>query len=134
MSSPLPIFHIVLQRGTHDCAIACLAGLLGKSYEDVLVASTALVPGAYREGLNNIELMRIAQSLDAKLKRYKRVDVEEDSGVLGIQLPGQVRNMHAVLLTHGLIFDPSDKGVVWEADDYLRHMKAKVIDLLEVME
>ena len=93
-----------------DCAIIALAMYLGIPYPDVLRATTKVVGDAGRQGLLVKEIRRVAKRLGTPLVYRRRVDLDEDYGILS--LPG-----HVVVLRNGLVFDGA---FVWDAHDYLK--------------
>ena len=126
--SDKPLFHIVLQRRDWDCGVAALASLIGQPYEEVLREAAKWF--AVERGLFSTEMIHIAKQFETTLKRrVKRIDLEEQCGVLTLRFPSN--NEHAVLLTNGMIFDPQENGTVWDAETYIEFYKAKVLDLLE---
>lgn len=129
-----PLFTVVLQRTDWDCGVAALASLLGQPYEEVLRETAKWF--AVEQGLFSSEMIAVAKQFDTKLKRrVKGIDLEEHYGVLSMRFPAHgPQESHAVLLMSGLIFDPQEKGTVWEADTYVAYYKAKLIDLLQEVE
>jgi hypothetical protein len=129
-----PLFQVVLQRTDWDCGVAALASLIGQPYEEVLRESAKWY--AVERGLFSSEMVQIAKQFDITLKRrVKRIDLEEHCGVLSLRFPCHgATESHAVLLMSGLIFDPQEKGTVWEADTYITFYEAKMIDLLQEVE
>ena len=127
----IPIFHTVRQRSTSDCAVACLASFLGRSYEEVLIAAALLTPEILYRGMETEDMIATASQFSVQLVlKLPPIDVDEDSGILGIRVRGQ-KDEHAVVLSNGLIYDPAT-GNVWDAEIYLQHPpKARVVDLLE---
>lgn len=124
-----PVFHFVLQRTKWDCGIATLASFLCQPYEEVLRVAAAEVKDV-QLGLTGKEQIAIADHFGMRLRRRVRgIDLEEHEGILGFQTP---TGGHSVVLASGLIFDPEEKGAVWDADDYVNEWKKlKVSDLLE---
>ena len=105
-----PILKVCVQRETHDCAIASLAMLLGRSYEDVLRATTVSDRMQGRTGLWTKTMQRIARRLGFVLRVRKLHDLEA-YGIVRLY-------DHAVVLRSGLIINPAD-GCIWDADAYL---------------
>ena len=125
---PLPLLHVIPQRHSSDCAIACLAMFLGVRYEDVLVAVGKSV---IDHGMTVKEVKDTAAKLKTPLQLRRHIDLDTDTGILGIQMPerrGHVRQDHVVILHAGLVFDTD--GTVWEVDDYLQATHAKAVSLL----
>lgn len=124
-----PIFSFVLQRTRWDCGVACLASYLCQPYEEVLRVASTTIKGI-EHGLTAKEMIRVAKKFDVELRRRVRgIDLDESQGILGFRI-GQ--GGHVVVLSNGLIFDPDESGMVWDAETYVRHYKKiKVDDLLE---
>jgi hypothetical protein len=112
--------------------VACLASFLCQPYEEVLRVAAQQVRDI-REGLFAKDHIEIAKAFDVKLKRrLRRIDLEEHEGILGLQNVGDESNGHSVVLASGLIFDPEERGVVWDAETFTKHFKkVRVYDLLE---
>jgi hypothetical protein len=108
-----------------------LASFLGRSYEEVLIAAALLCPEILHRGMNNVDMMGTARQFGVLCRiKHLPIDLEEDSGVLGVKIKG-IRDEHAVVLSNGLIYDPST-GNVWDAEMYLQNPpKARIVDLLE---
>lgn len=125
-----PVFHFVLQRTKWDCGIACLASFLCQPYEEVLRVAARM--SKIEDGLFSEEMIRIAREFDTKLRRRTRkIDLEEHEGILGLQNLDKSGG-HSVVLASGLIFDPEERGMVWDAETFVNHFKkVRVGDLLE---
>lgn len=117
-----------------DCAIAALACVLQRPYEEVLVTSSQINPLVLVEGLNNDQMIRVAKRFGRTLveRTGTEIDLRTTTGILGAQLCwNENRDVHAVVLAHGLVFDP-DGGEVWSVRDYLKRFMARKLDLLEL--
>jgi hypothetical protein len=101
---------------------------LNLPYEEVLVVAARIQPRVLKNGLYTVEAILIADAFGRTLNKKLKVDLEEDTGILMIKMPG---GEHAVYLNSGLIFAPEDGGEIWDAETYLRACKAKVLHLLE---
>lgn len=127
----LPLLKLELQRGS-DCGLACIASLIGRSYEDVLAeASRHKRTGEYPHcsGLYLNEIQRIAKRLGCILKQKRKCNFDVDEGILSIAWnKGRFTN-HVVILVQKLIFDLSDM-TVWEPHEYERANKAKFGSIL----
>lgn len=124
------VFRITNQRGKHDCGVATLATLLGRSYEDTLLAAGRLSPKVLKTGLYSSDLIRIAAEFGSTLvRRVQRIDLDEHTGILGLEYPS--KRLHFVFLTNGLVFDPQEDNVAWDAYTFVKREKVKVIDLME---
>lgn len=131
------LFHqIHHQRGKHDCGVACLATLLGRSYEEVLVAAAKVSPNVLKKGLYANDLAKIAASLGSELKRnVGQIDLDEKTGILEIKIKNRKHHReHFAFLVNGLVFDPEEQGQIWDAYIYVRHFKAEVQGLTEEVE
>lgn len=130
-SSPLkPLFIVCQQRHDGDCGVASLAMALGLPYEAVLVVASRITPTVLSRGLYSVEIQLIADNLGRELaKKTKHIDLDSDTGVLIVQF--QKKDEHAVFLTNGLIFETTGPGEVWDAEQYLKRNKCKVLHLLE---
>jgi hypothetical protein len=119
----VPVIKIVTCREDADCGIVALAMLLGKSYEDVLRVVTLSEKAQGKSGLWTTGMIRAAKRLGHTLKKRRRIDLENDYGIL--RLPD-----HAAVLRSGLIIDGD--GTIWEADAYLasRHLRVNECELL----
>ena len=105
-----PILRVCVQRETNDCAVAALAMLLGRSYEDVLRAVTVSDKMQGRTGLWTKTMQRIARRLGFTLRVRRLTDLDA-YGIIRLY-------DHAVVLRSGLIINPGD-GTIWDADAYL---------------
>ena len=125
-----PAFQIHRQRGRKDCGVATLATLLGRTYEEVLVVAGRIAPTVLRKGLYSSDLVRIAAEFDVLLtRRVQKIDLEDHTGILGLEYSR--KRFHAVFLTHGLIFDPQEDYIAWDAETFVKREKARIYDLLE---
>ena len=106
------VIKIVHQREHSDCGLACISMYLGSSYEDVLRVVSTLDRHKGKRGLWSNTIKRVAASLGHTLKVRRRIEWDDDYGIL--RLPD-----HAVILRNGLIIETN--GTVWEADTYLRN-------------
>lgn len=126
---PTPFLQVVLQRHKMDCAVACLAMILGLSYEDVLVAFKHHV---IRQGATIRQIQAAAKSLGRPLVWSRRVgDLETDTGVLAVKST-QWSHDHLVILKEGLIVDTD--ATVWDVDVFLAAYEATPISILRVEE
>ncbi len=128
----LPFVNLVLQHRQGDCGIAALAMLLGQTYEDVLAASiTRKHPQPHVGGMYTRELQTVAKRLGTTLLLRRSWDLEEDCGLLTVELlkpkPGEFPQ-HLVLLKFGLVFDTD--GIVWTPDVYFAQHNFRPISLL----
>lgn len=110
-------FHPLPQRTLNDCALAALAMALGEEYHRVRDAAAKSVKG-FEIGLTASEMVRVARRLKRPLRRVVMRGKELPDDEVGVLVVGRGRDYHAVLLFHGIIYDPSD-GVVWEPETFL---------------
>lgn len=123
-----PILKVIAQRHENDCGVACLAMLLGVSYENALVAIAQTEPNVCARGLYFRDLTAAAKRLGYRLTRRKQFDIEADTGILNLS-SHRWRYEHLVILREGLILETD--GTLWEAAVYLAHHKATSGTLLE---
>lgn len=120
-----PFLCVIPQRGHRDCAAACLAMLLGVTYERALLAfGDELLDGA-----DTRMVQRAARKLGAGLHLTKQIDLENDTGMLRVGAKDWP-NDHMVVLKEGLIVDPD--ATLWDADVFLAVYEATAVSLLTV--
>lgn len=111
MAGAAIVTRIVAMRERSDCAVAAMAMLSGRTYEDVLrevvVADPALKG---REGLTDYQVRRVMRELGVPVTHRKRVDYSEDYGLLRL-------HDHIALLRNGLIVEDH---TLWDVDDWRR--------------
>ena len=125
------------QRRNYDCGVAALAGFLGVAYEDAYVAAIAAsATFRSRQGLSIPDMIAMARGFGRTLTRthYKRVDLEEHVGILGVNWDRSVWRKHGsqghwVILRAGTIIDPSGPCYS-DAADYLITNKGRAGTLL----
>ncbi len=127
MAAPA-ILRIVLQRDGHgDCAISALASLLGKSYEQVLVAAARSTKGDVLKGLNDDEFEATAKCLKAPVRKvaWEKVDEDEAVGLVEMQgrFNGEKYEHHLALLVEGRVVDLRD-GTWRSTEAYFTHYAA----------
>jgi len=125
------------QRRAHDCGVAALASYLSTPYEDVYVAAVAVSPRFCKgDGLTIKAMLVIAKAFGRPLVRvpWQRVDLDDDTGVLGINWNNPKAHGgaigHWVVLRTGTIGDPQGSRVE-DASDYLAFMGGRVGTLLK---
>lgn len=113
-------FPGVHQGEDADCAIVALAMYLGVSYEDVL-REVALVDkrNKGRSGLWTRQIKQVAKRLGFALTVKRKVDLDEDYGIL-------LLSDHVAVLRNGLILDTN--GVVWDIHDYIAAQESVCIE------
>ena len=123
-----PFLKIQLQRHPMDCAVVCLAMLLGLEYEEVLMAFRHNVMA---EGATLKQLRTAATRLGHKIHEKPHFDMDTATGIIDVR-SGQWHNDHLVVLKDGMIFDTD--ATVWEADVFLSAYAATPLRLLYVKE
>lgn len=120
-----PFLQVQVQRHKMDCSVACLAMLLGKSYEEALLAFDYNV---MREGATIRQVKVAAKYLGTKLAWSRKLgDLETDTGILcvrSLKWPSD----HLVVLKEGLIVDTD--ASIWDYDVYLAAYEAFPISIL----
>lgn len=125
-----PLFQLVYQHGKADCGVAALATLLQEPYEDVLISAGQFNPRVLKNGLYGNDLIRIAMEFGVTLhRRTRHIDLDDHIGILGLKFPKGAE--HWVYLSNGLIFDPDEKGKIWDAYEFVKSFRGKVTELLE---
>ena len=127
--------RLVEQRHSSDCGIAALAMALSRFFvapEMVEEAVASVCPRALTNGMDGRELEAVARELGYELRRkhFRRVDLANDRGVLGINFNGKTALGHWVYLDTGDIFE-TDR-TVWKATDYLQAKSARIGTLFEI--
>ena len=123
----LPVVKIIVQRFDMDCSVACLAMLLGVSYENVLVAIAQDHPDVCAVGAWTKHLKAAARRLGYILKEHRTYDMDADTGLLNVTCP-LWKHDHLVVLKEGLIIDTD--GTIWDAAVYLENQHTKAGTLL----
>lgn len=122
-----PFINVVWQRTKTDCSVACLAMLANVSYEDALLAI-----GQKRVLTKGVQLAAVVKAgvkLKKKFTLHRHVNLDEDTGILGLKDGEGWDYEHLVILHNGTIIDPHDK-TLWDPETYLAAHKAKVTSLL----
>ncbi len=120
-----PFLSVIPQRHKTDCSVACLAMLLGVSYEKALLALK--VERVLTHGVMVRHVLQAAKRLGQPLKFRRKFDLETDTGILGVRSEKWPME-HLVVLKDGFIVDTD--ATVWEADVYISAYQAKAISLL----
>lgn len=122
-----PFLQVVPQRHTMDCSVACLAMLLGKSYEDALMAFDYNV---MREGATIRQVKAAARYLGTKLAWSRRLgDLDTETGILCVRSL-KWKNDHLVILKDGMIVDTD--ATVWDQDVFMAAYTATPISIMRV--
>lgn len=122
VTDDLPILRVVLQRHEADCAVAVLAMVLGVTYEDALVAVAAEAPQVLHEGTPIAAFKRAARRLGARVSVSGTYDLDASAGVLAVNADSWPMT-HLVVLRDGMIVETD--GLLWDADVFFRHYRAK---------
>jgi ABC-type bacteriocin/lantibiotic exporter with double-glycine peptidase domain len=126
------------QRRSNDCGVAALASFVGSSYEDCYVAAVAQsATFLRRQGLTIADMIAMAKAFGRTLRplHYRRVDLDEHIGILGVnwhqsQWKRHGATGHWVLLREGTIIDPVGPSY-GDAHDYLAVNKGRAGTLLQ---
>ena len=119
------------KRDKHDCGVAALASYLRRDYEEILVAADRVQPAFWREGLREVEYIRICKRIGMPSAWTRTFDPDTDDGVLWVTYHDAIRH-HVMLLMDGKVYDPDTNPVsVWDFDDYIRHFAAEPVMLLK---
>lgn len=134
-------YRIYSKRGPADCAIAAMATIFRRDYEEVLIAAARVSPTAWPSGLHLTQMQRVARRLKVKTTIRKvlggrpEFDLEEATGVLWLGHNDSTNEHCVVLLDGGWIIDPEyNPAVAAEHDIYLRVHNAYPGGLLQVLE
>ena len=123
-----PFLQIVVQRHVMDCSVACLAMLLGKSYEDALMAFDYNV---MREGATIRQVKAAAKYLGSPLVWSRKIgDLETDTGILCVRSAHWPNADHLVVLKDGLIVETD--ATIWDQDVYMAAYEATPISIMRV--
>ncbi len=120
---------IVSQRTAGDCAVACLAMLLGLSYERVRVAFRRQVE---RDGASVWQIQAAAERLHRRLRWRTLVDLETSTGILWVRSAQWRDKHHLVLLKDGHVINTD--ATLFDVDVYLSVYHAKVEGMLVLVE
>ena len=115
---PTPaVINPVMQKNASDCAIASLAMLLGRSYEEVSKKALELFDKPHQKGLTTREIQRLARAVRGQSLqsiKIKNANLDEETGMLFVK---RGTEEHACVLFEGVIFDPAD-GLIWNVPTY----------------
>jgi hypothetical protein len=127
----LPLLKVTKQLDKADCAIACLAMMLGKPYPEILHAACSVGANPGQAGMSTEAILQTALRLGTNLAIKRGWDWETDCGLLSIERKRPSKkhfSQHMVLLKWGLVFDTD--GTVWEPDIYLDKLGYRALSLL----
>lgn len=124
-----PYLQVCLQRHPMDCAVATMAMLLGRSYEEVLVAFSHNV---IAQGASIRQIQLVGRKLGHAL-RWRRgpLDLETDTGILVVS-GAKWKADHLVILKEGLIIDTD--ATIWEPDVFMGVYEARPLSILTTEE
>lgn len=122
-----------------DCVVAALAMACGVTYEVALTASAQVEPNCLRDGINWPQVMEILETLgfEGQRVRTRKVDLEEDSGILHVYTPGKLATTsHAVYLWEGRILEPmTGRQQLWlTPKEYLARYKYRAGSMIKVQQ
>ncbi len=121
---PTPFLKVIPQQHDADCGVACLAMFLGVSYAEAL---NAFRHNIVQEGTSIRQLQAAAGRLKRPLVWTRKVNLDEDTGILNVTSQGWHRD-HMVILKDELIID-TDLSI-WEAPAFMMVYKARPISIL----
>lgn len=121
---------LVEQRKPFDCGVAAMSSWMRLPYEDVYAVAVSAYRRRLHHGLWAYQMRDIAKKLGRPLKtiHYRRIDLDEDAGILGINWDSGGSG-HWVVLRRGTILDPF-QAWAWDADEYLTVNQGRVGSLL----
>lgn len=122
-----PFIPVVWQRKKTDCSVACLAMMCAVSYEDALLAIGK--KRVLTRGIALGEVIKAALKLGKVLTFHRAIDLDNDTGILGVKGGVGWDYEHLVILHNGSIIDPQDKAI-WDHETYLSANGAAVTSLL----
>lgn len=122
-----PFLQVVPQRHTMDCSVACLAMLLGVSYETVLMAFRHNV---IAQGATVRQIRQAASFLGRNLRWSRKFDLESDTGILGVRST-RWKSEHVVVLKEGLVVDTD--ATVWDTDVFISAYEAQAVSLMTIV-
>jgi hypothetical protein len=123
-----PILRLERQRAEGDCAIACLASITGRSYEDVLIeAAKEKGRSPHEEGLYLSAIIRVAERLGYPVRNKRPVNLVKDKGIVSVHYCAG--HEHVLILMAGLIFETFD-CTVWLPEEYQKEHRAKFTSVL----
>jgi ABC-type bacteriocin/lantibiotic exporter with double-glycine peptidase domain len=106
------------QRRDADCGVACLAMLINKPYEEVLIAVAAVQPKFLKRGLWLKEIATAALNLGVRLQKRKY-----DPELTGIVRVSSRSVGHVVFQLDGKFIDTD--ATIWEPELYLKTNRVK---------
>lgn len=131
--APIPdvVMHVTPRLISNDCATWALSVLTGRGYPEVKGQAAKVDKGAGKDGLSWAQLKRMATRMGLTLLFRKTVNLDEDTGILGVEFPDGVS--HAVVLMQGPVIIDAD-NTVWQADAYIAAKQVQVDSILVLKE
>lgn len=129
--APDVVMHVaafVLRDG--DCAIWALATFLSKPYEEIVAAAAQIDRAGGLNGLTEDDIIAVARMFGVTLERREEIDLDTDTGILGVQFP-RYKYGHVAVLKRGQLIDCRGKGIsIWDADVWLATRRATTDGIL----
>lgn len=100
------VIEPVFQKSSSDCAVACLAMLLGVSYAEVL-AATSKRAKVKATGMSDRQILATAKKLGMTIKHRTSPPEDDEFGMVYLQR-GKDDGHVALHLRGGYIIDPAD--------------------------
>ena len=121
----------IIQKDVSDCAIACLAMVLGVPYVLASTIAQEVTKKPHKKGLGTRQMMSIARKLGRSMACVKAadVDLDEDTGILFVGFTPS-GNEHATVLFQGVLVNPAD-GLLYDPATYLNTNKGRVLGMLK---
>ena len=112
----LGVIHPTRQHTPHACALASLAMVIGRDYQEVYRQAEKFYGERLKEGVYRHQMFRLARWFDVPLKEQKPFELDEHEGILYVARRRAC--YHAVVLFNGSIYDPLD-GNFYEPGTHL---------------
>jgi hypothetical protein len=116
--------NLVQGHDDSDCAITAIQMVTGLTYREVVRSAVVGWPmRAPDEGLTNVMIKSVLQSLGFSTKFKKRVDWDEDYGIVRL-------TDHCVVLKNGSVIDALRGGIaMWDADAFIKTRRDQVLGI-----
>lgn len=121
-----PFIKMIPQRHKTDCGVSTLAMICEVSYEEALLAINK--KGVIKDGVALRIVRNAARKLGRRLILKRAIDLDNDTGILGVRSPNWDFD-HLVILKDGMIIDGQDQ-TVWDYDSYFEAHSARYTSLL----
>jgi len=125
---PEIVVAVAPRRRSNDCGVWAIHTLTGVPYADVAAAAQKADRWGGERGLYLSQIIHICELLGFKVRKRKRVDLEDDTGILSVWF--SKRDGHVVVLREGELIDAD--GTSWKADDYIAAKRVRVSAILLV--